>query len=102
MSDEAQPKSLLRFIDKNLNYGYGLEFYASGLIRNDHRSEYLFVPGSNFDYSVEFINQIGDYCHESRMAEDIIVSPISEEDYDFLQLRYDIAIETMNKRAEFD
>jgi hypothetical protein len=94
------PRSLLKFIDRDrsANLNDGIEYYAAGLIVENHMEDGTTPLGNGKDYAVEHIDPFGNYRFEWRAQEDIEVSEISEGDYDNLKACYD-RLQTARKRA---
>ena len=79
-----------KFIDKDPagNLQNGLEFYAAGLVVSDYLDSNGTGNASGKDYAVEFINPWGNYCHEWRSVDEIVISEIAKVDYEYLKLCY--------------
>lgn len=81
--------SHLKFIDKDKgsNLNQGIEYFAVGLVVECHMENG--VPNrSGKDYAVEYIDPFGMHQYCWRASEDIEVSPISDDDYDYLMACY--------------
>ncbi len=80
-----------KFIDKDAasNLINGLEFYAAGLVVADYLKPDGTGSQSGKDYAVEFIDPWGDYIHEWRSVDEVIVSEINEVDFEFLKICYE-------------
>lgn len=77
--------SRLQFIDKEKggNFNKGIEYFAVGLIVKCQMENG--IPNrSGKDYVVEYIDPFGVHQYCWRASEDIVVSPISDDDYDYL------------------
>jgi len=81
--------SQLKFIDKSSagNLDGGLEYFAVGLIVSCHMENGV-SSKSGKDYSVEYIDPFGMYQHEWRASDEIVISPISDGDFENLQACY--------------
>lgn len=82
----------LKFTDKSSgeNYTNGIEYFAVGLVV-ECNMENGTPNGSGKDYAVEYIDPFGCHHYTWRAADEIEVSPISDEDYDYLQSCYEEA-----------
>ncbi len=80
-----------KFIDKDAasNLKDGLEFYAAGLVVSDYLNPDGTGNQSGKDYAVEFIDPWGNYSHEWRSVDEVIVSEINEVDFEFLKICYE-------------
>jgi hypothetical protein len=83
---------LRKFIDKECagNLTSGLEYYAAGLVVADHRNPDESGSHSGKDYAVEFIDPWGNYQHEWRAVDEVIVSEIEQADFEYLKLCYEL------------
>jgi hypothetical protein len=81
--------SRLQFIDKDkaANFNNGIEYFAVGLIVSCHMENGVPNP-SGKDYAVEYIDPFGDYQYCWRGSDDIVISPISDKDFDYLRKCY--------------
>ena len=79
-----------KFIDKDhkCNLVRGIEYYAVGLIVEEHTAGGDGGP-SGKDYAVEYIDPFGNYQCEWRSADEIVISDISKDDYAYLKMCYE-------------
>ena len=84
----------LKFIDKEKagNLHSGLEYYACGLVISDHTKEGGLGNLSGKDYSVGYIDPWGQYQSEWRCVEEVEVSPIDDDDAEWLDSCFKNAI----------